>query len=382
MPINKDRIIEEFKILSLFDSETYHEKNITSYLIKKLEGLGLDVKCFDESKKLEKYSKSSDLGKNIIATLKGNTDGSVLFLAHQDTVSPGISKKVIIDGDVIKSDGNTVLGADDISGIVEIIEALEVIIEDNIPHKTIEVFFPICEESYAKGSRVFDYNNIKSKVAYVFDLAGPIGTAAIEAPLIASFGIKVIGKSAHSGFNPEAGVDAIKIAANAISKIKLGRINKNTTLNFGVINGGVLSNIVPDLVNIKGEIRTLDEEDARKTLLEIQNIFESEACKLNGKIEFFKEIEFHSYKIQMDEEVIKNYINACNKLNIEHKFITTFGGSDNNNLTSFGIRGIVIASGYDNPHTKNETSSISSLLSATNIAIELARGDLNENKKG
>ncbi len=379
MPINKDRIIKEFKILSEFDSETYHEKDISEYLIKRLADLGLEVKYFDVSNELKKYTTSTDLGKNIYATLKGNSDGDVLFLAHQDTVSPGVFKKVIFDGDLIKSDGTTVLGADDISGLVSIIEALEVIKEDNILHKSIEVFFPIAEETYCKGSRVFDYNNIKSKVAYVFDLAGSIGTAAIEAPLISSFNIKVFGKSAHSGFNPELGVDAIKIASNAISKITSGRISKNTTLNFGVISGGSQSNIVPDLVEIKGELRSLDEEEAFKILDDVENTFKTEGNLLNGNIEFVKETEFHSYKINSDEEVIKNYVRACTNLGIDYKFISTFGGSDNNNLTSNGIRGIVVASGYNNPHTKNETSSISDLMKSSALAVELARGDINEN---
>lgn len=378
MPVNRERIIKEFKTLTEFDSETYHEKNITEYLIKRLKDLGLEVKSFDESQNLKKYSTSIDLGKNIIATLKGDIEGSVLFLAHQDTVSPGNGKKALFNEDVITSDGNTVLGADDISGLVSIIEALEVIIEDKIPHKTIEVFFPIAEEAYAKGSKVFDYSNIISKEAYVFDLTGDIGEAAIEAPLIISFKVKIYGKSAHSGFNPEMGVDAIKIASNAISKIKTGRIDSNTTLNFGLISGGLMPNIVSDYVLVSGELRSCDEERGFDVLDNIKEVFTKEAKALNGRIELIEDVELHSYKISLDENVIKTFDYVCKKEGIKTKYIKTFGGSDNNNLVYHGIRGIVIASGYKNPHTKEERSNVLDLIKVSKIAIGLA-GGINEN---
>ena len=378
MPVNRERIIKEFKTLTEFDSETYHEKNISEYLIKRLKDLGLEVKSFDESQNLKKYSTSIDLGKNIIATLKGDIEGSVLFLAHQDTVSPGNGKKALFNEDVITSDGNTVLGADDISGLVSIIEALEVIIEDKIPHKTIEVFFPIAEEAYAKGSKVFDYSNIISKEAYVFDLTGDIGEAAIEAPLIISFKVKIYGKSAHSGFNPEMGVDAIKIASNAISKIKTGRIDSNTTLNFGLISGGLMPNIVSDYVLVSGELRSCDEERGFDVLDNIKEVFTKEAKALNGRIELIEDVELHSYKISLDENVIKTFDYVCKKEGINTKYIKTFGGSDNNNLVYHGIRGIVIASGYKNPHTKEERSNVLDLIKVSKIAIGLA-GGINEN---
>lgn len=378
MPVNRERIIKEFKTLTEFDSETYHEKNISEYLIKRLKDLGLEVKSFDESQNLKKYSTSIDLGKNIIATLKGDIEGSVLFLAHQDTVSPGNGKKALFNDDVITSDGNTVLGADDISGLVSIIEALEVIIEDKIPHKTIEVFFPIAEEAYAKGSKVFDYSNIISKEAYVFDLTGDIGEAAIEAPLIISFKVKIYGKSAHSGFNPEMGVDAIKIASNAISKIKTGRIDSNTTLNFGLISGGLMPNIVSDYVLVSGELRSCDEERGFDVLDNIKEVFTKEAKALNGRIELIEDVELHSYKISLEENVIKTFDYVCKKEGINTKYIKTFGGSDNNNLVYHGIRGIVIASGYKNPHTKEERSNVLDLIKVSKIAIGLA-GGINEN---
>lgn len=378
MPVNRERIIKEFKTLTEFDSETYHEKNISEYLIKRLKDLGLEVKSFDESQNLKKYSTSIDLGKNIIATLKGDIEGSVLFLAHQDTVSPGNGKKALFNDDVITSDGNTVLGADDISGLVSIIEALEVIIEDKIPHKTIEVFFPIAEEAYAKGSKVFDYSNIISKEAYVFDLTGDIGEAAIEAPLIISFKVKIYGKSAHSGFNPEMGVDAIKIASNAISKIKTGRIDSNTTLNFGLISGGLMPNIVSDYVLVSGELRSCDEERGFDVLDNIKEVFTKEAKALNGRIELIEDVELHSYKISLEENVIKTFDYVCKKEGIKTKYIKTFGGSDNNNLVYHGIRGIVIASGYKNPHTKEERSNVLDLIKVSKIAIGLA-GGINEN---
>ena len=106
--INKERIINEFNKLISFDSLSFHEKNIYEYLINKLKSLGLKIITDEAGKKL---SNNIDAGNNIYAILEGNKKGDpILFSSHMDTVSPGIGKKAIIEGDLVKSSGDTVLG--------------------------------------------------------------------------------------------------------------------------------------------------------------------------------------------------------------------------------------------------------------------------------
>lgn len=258
---NKNRILEEFLKQISFDSESFHEREISEYLKKKLTDLGLEVSEDDARENLlANDSNRIQTASNIYGYLKGNIEGeTILFSSHLDTVSPGNGKKAIVHADgKITSDGNTVLGADDVSGLVSILEALTVIKENNLSHPDIEVLFTVAEEPYCEGSRYIDYSKLKAKSGYVLDLTGDIGRAAIAAPSIISLEIAIKGKAAHAGFNPEEGINALSIAANALTKIKTGHTSENTTVNFGTISGGSGKNIVPEDVFIKGEVRSLN----------------------------------------------------------------------------------------------------------------------------
>lgn len=369
--MNKDRLLNEFLKLISFDSPSYHEDEIAFYLYDRLKNLGLEV-SMDNA--IEKLTNRKTKAGNIYGYLKGNIDGEpILFSSHMDTVKPALNKKAIIENGIVKSSGESVLGSDDATGIAEIIEMLEVIKEENLKHPDIEIIFFVAEEEFCKGSSVFDFSKIKSKQAYVFDLSGKVGNIAISAPSIISFEINIKGKAAHAGFEAEKGISSILIAANAISKIKLGRINEETTLNIGTINGGVGKNIIPENTIITGEIRSMNHEYAINIINDIKNIFESEANILNGAIDFKYIENIFAYRIDKDDEIIKDYIDVINKLGYENpELINTFGGSDNNNFNKHGIHGIVVANAMNNIHTINEYFELEEFYKAANICISLA----------
>lgn len=371
--INKNRLIDEFVTLTKFDSESFNELEIQQYVIKKLKELGLEVKEDNSKDNYKKYSNNKGITNNIYAYLKGDIKkDSIIIASHLDTVSPGNNKKAVIHEDRITSDGNTVLGADDLSAVASVLEALKVIKENNIKHKDIEFIFFVAEEPFAKGSRYFDYSLLKSKEAYVFDLEGNINDVAIAAPSIISFNIKIKGKSAHAGFNPEEGINSLVILNKALNEIKLGKINENTTVNIGLINGGTGVNIVPDLIELKGEIRSLDNDIAINELKRIEEVFKSNANSLGGNIEFNYEIEFSAYNVGLNDNVINRYTNALNKINDKKiNFIKTFGGSDNNNLSMHNIKGIVIGNGMRKVHSKDEYILIDDLVDTSKLILKL-----------
>ena len=372
--INKNRMIEEFKKLASFDSESYHELLISNYLLDKLKSLGLDVNIDNSGFILNPNLESTG---NIYGFLKGNIKGdSILLSAHMDTVAPGKNKKVIIEDNVVKSDGNSVLGADDITGIVSILETLEVIKENNLLHPDIEVVFFIAEEPYCRGSSLFDYNKIKSKHAYVLDLSGKVGTIASEAPSIYQFKATINGKSAHAGFEPEKGISAISIVALAISKLKLGRIDNDTTANIGLISGGTGKNIVPDKVILEGEIRSLDDKKAINEIKKIENTLIEEVNKFNASVKFELNEMIKSYKLKNDSYVIKKYQRALLKLNYgKPNIITTFGGSDANSFNKNGIECAVISNAMNDIHTTNEYFLVEEFVASAEIALELVIGE-------
>ena len=371
--INEDRLINEFINLTKFDSESFNELEIQKYVITRLKELGLDVFEDNSKNNYKKYSDSKNITNNVYARLKGDIEGKgIILAAHLDTVSPGKNKKAIINNDRIESDHNTVLGADDLSAVASILEVLRVIKENKLSHKDIEIIFFVAEEPFAKGSRHFDYSLLKSDMAFVFDLEGNINDVAISAPSIISFNIKIKGKASHAGFRPEDGINSLIIFNEALNEIKLGRVDDKTTLNIGLINGGSGVNIVPELIELKGEIRSLDNSIAINKLNELKSIFESKAKKYKGSIDFNYDIEFSAYEINRSDSIIKKYEDAISKINKKKiNYIKTFGGSDNNNLNMNNIKGIVIGNGMRNVHSKDEYILIDDLKDTAKLILNL-----------
>ena len=368
--INEKRLLNEFIKLSKFDSESFQELEISKYIYNKLLSLVLEVRIDNAGHILNDNPLATG---NIFGFLTGNKEGETIILSsHMDTVSPGKNKNPIIDGDIVRSDGNSVLGSDDLTGIAQILEILETITERNLRHPDIEVIFFIAEEPYCRGSSQFDFSNVKGKIAYVLDLDGKVGNVAISAPSIIQFKINIIGKASHAGFEPEKGISAIKIISNVISKLNLGRIDEETTLNIGLINGGTGINIIPKDVSIEGEIRSMNQTKVDKLLVEIENIVKEETNKYKAKYEFRYEEKIKAYHINKDEYVIKRYNEALNSLGYDNaKLINTFGGSDNNSFNKNGIKGIVIANAMNDVHTTHEYFSIKELNKSAKILLKL-----------
>jgi tripeptide aminopeptidase len=374
--INTNRLISQFKTMVEYDSETYHERELADYLTSELKELGFEVREDDAGIQLKEritgYGNQHPTG-NLYGLLKGNTDApSILLSAHMDTVRPGIGKRAVQDENgVITSEGNTILGADDLSGVAAILEAVRVIKEENIPHPDIEVLFPVAEENYGKGSQLLDYSKIQSKLAYVFDLSGEIGLAATAAPTLISFEIRIQGKNAHAGFCPQLGINAIEIGAHAISQLKQGWVDEATTVNIGKISGGKQTNIVPDECIVLGEIRSLKDELAIIELNKLREIFEHTASRFEGSIEFHYEKQIEAYEIGEEEEVVRRFRQACERLGLSPITQCTLGGSDNNHFVRNGIRGIVVACGMNEVHTTKEYTTVDQLEKSASLALGL-----------
>jgi len=358
--VNRQRLLDNFKTLAAFDSESFQEKEIADYLYGKLKELGLEVTMDDAG--------------NLYGIRKGNATGEpVLFSAHMDTVAPGIGKTVIVHRDgKITSDGKTVLGADDLTGVVAILEMLEVIREQNLSHPDIEVIFFVAEEAYGIGSSHFDFSIVKSKVAYVLDLDGPIGRIANAAPSIIQFHIRIEGKNAHAGFEPEKGISAIVAAAKAIDTLTLGRIDESTTANIGIISGGTGKNIVPDSVLLEGEVRSLDHRKALSVIQSIEETFAKAASEIGAKSHFESIERLRAYRVNPESKTIKRYAGALESVTgLEPEIITTFGGSDNNNFCRNGIEGIVISNAMHKVHTTEEYFYLEELEKSSEIVLKL-----------
>src|SRR6266496_177778 len=253
--INQERIKNLLLEFVKIDSHSRKERDIAERIKKYCEEMGAQVEIDDAGKAVGGNSG------NLIALFPGSVPGAPAFLvaAHMDTVVPGEGVKPIVDGDIVRSDGTTVLGGDDKSGCAVIIEVIRCLQEQNIPHAPIEAIFSICQEVGLLGAKNVDVSKLKAKYGIVFDSDDP-GFLFTKGPSSNHMEFRIHGLESHAGVAPEEGISAIKIAAEGIAAMKLGRIDPETTANIGEIQGGMATNIIPNLVVLKGEARSHSEE--------------------------------------------------------------------------------------------------------------------------
>lgn len=365
--INQKRLTDNFKEMASVDALSFRERDIADILINELTELRFEV--------YEDNSGSSFGGNagNIYGFLSGSIKGeSVLFSSHMDTVSPGIGKKPILHADgTITSGGSTILGADDAAGLAEIIEGIRAVKESGIAHRDIEVLFSIGEEVYLKGTGKFDFSRIKSKEAYVLDMSGDVGTAAVKAPSLISFQITITGKAAHAGFEPEKGINAVSIAAKAISRLKQGHIDEETTLNIGTISGGEASNIVPEKCVCTGEVRSFSHRKALEQIDTVKRIFSDAANEAGAECQANISVHMEAYQVEKSSSAVTRFLKACRILGLEGNLVSTFGGSDNHNFVSHGINGIVLSCGMYNVHSVHEYTKVNELIKGTELVARL-----------
>lgn len=369
---NEKRIRELFEELVSIDSVSFSERQMADCLTDILKEMKFEV---IEDLAGEHYGGNAG---NLYGFLNGTGEGtSTLFVAHMDTVHPGASKKAVFHEDgKITSDGTTVLGSDDVAGIVEILEGIRLLQDQNIPHGDIEILFPIAEELYDKGSKVFDFSVVKSKQAYVLDFSGHVGKAALRAPSIVSFRVEIKGKASHAGFAPEKGINAIALMAEGISKIRQGRLEDETTLNIGLIHGGSMTNIVSENCVCEGEIRGYHHERVMELLEETKQIFETvietaQGTDKNAELLFSHEINIKAYAVDKNSGVVQRFCRACEKIGVEPELTETFGGSDNNVIVNQGIDGVVLSCGMNNAHSVHEYIEMEDLVKGAALVKEL-----------
>jgi tripeptide aminopeptidase len=366
--INKDRIVKEFIELVKIDSLSLNERQMADRLRSKLEAMGLTVTEDDTGTKI-----GGNTG-NLLCNIKGEKDvPAILLMAHMDTVIPGIGKTPVIEGNIIKSSGNTILGGDDVAGIVCILEAIRTIKEKSIPHGDIQIAFTVAEEIGLLGAKNLNYDKIIAKYGFVMDDGGRIGNVAVTAPSQNKIEVIVKGKAAHAGVEPEKGINAIQIAAEAISQMKLGRIDSETTANVGIISGGQATNIICDRIEIKAEARSRDEEKLKAQTEHMQECFISAAKKYGGSIDYKAELMYPSFNIKNSDKIISFLTSASIATGIDLKLEATGGGSDTNIINGKGIQAVDISVGMDKVHSVEEQICIDDMVKAAEFITGIIR---------
>ncbi len=367
--ISEERLVNLFLDLCRINSPSVQEANVSKFVKAYLERMGLEVTEDDAG------TQCGGNSNNLIAWLRANKEGlpKIFLSAHMDTVEPTEGLVIeVVDG-VYKTDGTTILGADDKGGLAPAIEVVNALIESGDEHGDICLLISIAEEIGLKGASVIDIKELGLDFGYVLDTGPPVGTFVTRTATHDNLTIRITGKAAHAGKDPEKGINAIQVAADAIHGMNLGRIDPETTANVGIIHGGSGVNVVCPYVEIRAEARSTSLDSLEAQTSHMIRKFEEAASKWGAELSIDHFRHYRSYEVSPDEPVVKFAVAASTALGFEPKLRTTLGGSDANIYNAKGVPSIVVATGMDQIHTHQESISRQDLIDTARLVYEIVR---------
>lgn len=375
MNIQAERLAETFTRLCEIDSPSRQEGRICAQLRKIFTELDATEIIEDESSVIT----GSECG-NLIARFPGDPCRvPVFFSCHMDTVRPAQNVKVKRSGDLFTSQGDTILGSDDKSGIAACIEAMQVLREQRLAHRPVELIITTCEEIGLLGAKALDPGLIRAKEGYALDSTG-FGKVLTHAPALNHLTITVNGVAAHAGLHPELGINAILLAAEAMRKAPGGRIDDESTVNLGTILGGTATNIVADKVQIQGEVRSHSNEKLAQLTRAVRLAFTETVDNwpisaglptVRPSVVFETELEFPAMALAQDASVVRRIERAARSIGMELCREKAGGGSDANIFNNYGLSTAILATGMTNVHTTAEQVTLQDMCDLTRLLLAL-----------
>ena len=371
--IDRDRLADTFRQLVQMDSPSREEGAVADWIKRTLKKeVGADV--IEDQSRNQTGSESG----NIIVRIPGTEKVTPLFFnAHLDTVEPGRGIKVIFKDGVFRSDGTTVLGGDDKAAVAILIEVARLLKEYRVSHGPIEFLFTVCEEIGLLGAKSLDPALLEAKAGYALDSSDP-EILINQAPCAVRFKIRVVGRAAHAGLNPELGINAIQVAARALAEVPLGRIDELTTANVGLIRGGKATNIVPEEVELEGEVRSHNPRKLREVRDQILEIFHRVAQDFgpveNAGLPLIKAEVIDDYPLMSVSEehpLVATAEKVAKELGRKLRPGMTGGGSDANIFNAKGLATVIMGIGMQNVHTTSERISLDDMAASAEFVLEI-----------
>lgn len=372
--IDRERLARTFIQLCETDSPSGEEGRMAALVTALLCGAGAPPPFEDDS-----AARTGSQCGNLIFRFDGDdaAHAPLFFNCHLDTVEPGRGIKALRQDGRFTSSGETILGSDDKAGIAALIEAWRVIQEHKLPHAPLEFIFTTCEETGLLGAKALNPAHVRAKMGYALDTSG-FGKVIIGAPASKRLRITVKGAAAHAGLHPEKGINAIVLAAKALAAAPCGRIDHETTANFGTIHGGAATNIVPEQVLIEGEIRSHSLDKLERLSKEIEAVFRKTVADWRDssgrapELDFQAELDFPAMKLDMNDVVVRRIAAAAERIGMDLCYEIAGGGSDANIFNGCGLATAIVATGMTNVHSTAEEVSLDDIAQLTELVLALA----------
>jgi len=360
--INEKRLLDTFFQLVSISSPSFQEEHVFDYCREKLKALGFCVEMVTYSR-----------GENLFAVLEGNSQihTTLLLSAHADTVTPCENIIPALEAGVIRSTTDTILGADNKAAISIFLETMEVLGENNLPHGRIEILISSAEETGLCGAMEFDYTRIEARHCLIFDASGHPGLVINEAPGHTRFAVTVQGKTAHAGIEPEKGVNAICAASWIISRTAVGRLDRESVANWGIIQGGNAGNIIPDRVFLEGEVRSHKTNGREGFLKKLAETIRKADRKFKTVSELSIINSYGPFSAPAGSALAVLVSRACTRCGLTFETKRAGGCSDANIIHGKGIACLNLACGMQQVHTTEEYITLKDLQDSCRLLLDI-----------
>ena len=308
----------------------------------------------------------------------------IMFSAHLDTVPICQGAVPVIKGDQVVPKGKTGLGADNRASVAAIVTMVQTLLKNGLPHPPITLLFTVGEENGLYGAKAFKPSD-GGNPSMCFNLDGCSECGGIIGALGAHrWRAEISGIGSHAAANPEGGVSAAVIAANAIAELKtagwFGRITNGAckgTANVGSLCGGEANNQVMDSLTVTGECRSHSPASLKKISKVWKSTFEQAASELKnsagecGSVEWIEESDYRSFKLKKSEPVVQRFLRAAKLAGRKAEVEVINAGLDANILNEKGIPTVTFDAGNDHAHSLNECVNLPRYLNGCKLAVAL-----------
>lgn len=361
----RERLLDEFARLCAIESPSLRERPMADVVAEQLRACGLDV-----HEDASGSATGSDAG-NLLARVAGPEDSrTILLCAHLDTVPLAAPVEVVREAGVFRNANEGILGADNKAAVAVLLAVARRLAAEGSP-VGVELLFTTAEEVALRGAREVDRAGLRSEFGFVFDHASPIGELIVAAPTYFRLEARFRGAAAHAGIRPEDGRNAIAAAAQAISAMRIGRIDDATTANVGTIDGGTAANVVAEHCRVELEARSLDDEVAGRLIGEMVDACSEAASDAECDVETLVEQLFRGYRLPRTALPVAAAAAALESLGIDPVYIATGGGSDANALIAAGLPVLNVANGTENNHQPDESVTTEALQTTLDLALSI-----------
>jgi glutamate carboxypeptidase len=315
-----------------------------------------------------------------LARLHGTGAGRLLLIGHMDTVYPDGTAEVR----PMRFEGPKIIGpgvCDMKGGLLVGMYALRALEQAGFRNfAEIAFFFNSDEEFGSPGSRPL-YQPIARQmdVALVLESARANGDIVSARKGSAEFLVRVTGKAAHAGVEPEKGANAVvELAHQIIALYGLNGLLPGVTVSPGVIQGGTATNVVPEEAWVRVDVRSVDPAGAEAISRAINKL---PALAISGtRVEVSGEFSYppmaRTPGVGFLVELARESARACG---FEINDVSTGGASDANVLASLGLPvldGLGPVGGLD--HSPNEYIEAESLVPRAAMLTRLMQSILSQ----